>query len=64
MAGFGRNLKWFLGQVALEDADRFQNGEVEVVDENNLPTSVNISLICTEAKERIEALEHALIRIT
>lgn len=68
MATFGKNLKWFLGEVGISESEYIENGSVEVHGENDQgqdgSVEVMIPELALEAKCRIEKLESAVVRMS
>lgn len=62
---YGKNLTWFLSQVALADADHFESGSIEIAGVNEQgqegSTDVEIPDLALAAKNKIEELEKLLI---
>jgi len=64
MKNYGKNLTWFLSQVAIAEPEQFETGEIEIYGENEQgqegSTDVVITELATAAKERIEFLERTV----
>ena len=58
MSDYGKNLSWFLLELASMDSDLLETGEVEVIGETESGLeggcTVNIEDLCTEASKKLD----------
>lgn len=68
MKNYGKNLTWFLGQVAITEPEQFETGEIEIYGEDEQgregSTDVDLTDLALAAKTRIESLERTLRTIS
>jgi len=64
---YGKNLKWFLSEVANAEPEQYETGSIEILGENEKgeegSCEVEISHLMTTACDRIAELENALTQV-